>query len=34
MAIDQIYSVKIKKARDKDKKLENEKEALKQTVKI
>jgi hypothetical protein len=34
LEINQIYSVKLKKAKDKDKKLEKDKEALKQTVKI
>jgi hypothetical protein len=34
LEIKQIYSVKLKKAKDKDKKLEKDKEALKQTVEI
>ncbi|MFX0075748.1 MAG: hypothetical protein ACFE96_09915 [Candidatus Hermodarchaeota archaeon] len=34
MEIKQIYSVKLKKAKDKEKKLEKDKEALKQTIEI
>ena len=34
MQINQIYSVKLKKAKDKNKKLEKDKEALKQTIEI
>jgi hypothetical protein len=34
MQINQIYSVKLKKAKSKDKKLEKEKEKLSQTIKV